>query len=388
MRAILVMELRGFQALASELVRECEKIGLTADRVRASGISLMNGILDQAAEQIRPDVRFHVGGDTWYFNFDNFLSALQYASLVCAIALEHATSYGTFFLKPAMAINLGEPKLDGQRFLDDQSIMAYRFADKGKSYSIRVIEGALEQAKREKIKLLTFDVATDLGPFGDFDWQSDRMNAEVTLAVRQVPLPQLLMDSDVHFSDGTSEAVDLLLRQQYSAKSILSFGGPAPLSQPIYRDYIRQTISMLRQNSEKKFTVLSYIPLDEPAPSFAWLELCKRLAYMFPGQYAFGAFSIPEGQLRPFAYHVYDTRDVYVGLRSFSPQRGTATLSAGIVFRTQQVALRFRDELHENYRKIGPIDDSKFADITAKMSGLTNEIRRAVLSDVDAILAL
>jgi hypothetical protein len=385
-KAILVVELRGFEAMAIQLAKEGDAVGLTSERIRASSVAIMNGLFDQAAALVQPEVRFHVGGDTWYFNFEKLDDAIRFASNLCRIARDHAANFGTFFLKPSLAINIGVPKLDGERFLDDYSILAYRFADGGKSYSLRLVGGALEKAIQSGEWPIIRAEDAKLGPFGDIHWDQIRESGPLA-EVKQVAVPRLLLDSDIQYSDGTSEAIELMLRQQERASSILSFGGPAPINQPLYRHYIKSMIASLRLDETKKATVLSYIPLDEPVPSFGWLEICRRLAYLYPGRFAFAAFAIPQGQLRPFAYHIYDGRIVYVGLRSFSPQRGTATLSAGIIFRAQQVAHRFRDELHENFRKVGAMDDSKFAAITSSMPGLTPDLRRNVLLDVEAIFA-
>jgi hypothetical protein len=386
MKAILVMELRGFEAMAAQLAREGESVGITSERVRASSVALMNGILDKAAALHQPEVRFHVGGDTWYFNFKLLSEAVEFATELCRIAVNHALSFGTFYLKPSLAINLGKPKLDGERFLDDDSIAAYRVADGGKAFSIKAIGGALDELRRTDQWPKQEAEDTKLGPFAEIDWQKIEPQRSST-ELGQISIPRLLLDSDIQYSDSTEEAVEMMLRQQEQATHILSFGGPAPINQPLYRNYIKRTIASLRSDEAKKATILSYIPLDEPQNSFGWLELCRRLSYHYPGRFAFAAFSIPQGQLRPFAYHIYDNKRVYVGLRSFSPQRGTATLSAGIVFRSQHVAQRFRDELHENYRRIGAMDDTKFAAITSAMPGLTTELRRVVLADVESIFA-
>jgi hypothetical protein len=387
-KAIVVMELRGFEAMAVQLAREGDPFGVTSERVRASSVVLMNGILDQAASNNRPDVRFHVGGDTWYFNFEALNSAIKFAVDVTNIALNHALSFGTFFLKPSLGVNIGIPKLDGNRFYDDYSITAYRFADKGKAFSVQIVGGAFEAIKRTKE--FPFQEAEhphpDYGPYGILEWQKIQASAENVTVARQVSVPKLLLDSDVQYSDSTDDAVEVMLRYQDRASEILSFGGPAQINQPLYRNYVKRTIASIKSDPLKKSTVLSYIPLDEPATSFGWLDLCRRLSYKLPGQFVFAAFPIPQGQLRPFAYHIYDKAIVFVGLRSFSPHRGTATLSAGIVFRAQQVAQRFREELLENFRKIGALDDSKFAALTSAMIGLTPELRRSVLSDVDNLL--
>lgn len=388
MKAILIMELRGFEALALSLAKEAESVGLTSERVRASATTIMNALADQVVSINPPEVWFHLGGDTWYFHFGTLDECLEFAARLCAVTLHHSTKFGTFFLKPSLAINMGKPKLDGKRFYDDDSILAYRFADKGSSFAIRLVGNALAVARHHKLEFCEELTGHPFGEAVELDWQSfNAAKFETEITARQTQIPHLLLDSDVQYTDGTKAAVDLMLRQQDSAQNVLSFGGPAPISDPLYRNYIRHTIASLKADQEKHFTILSYIPLDEPASSFAWLELCRRLHYSYPTQFAFAAFPIPQGQLRPFSYHVYDGRDVYVGLRSYSPQRGTATLSAGIVFRTHEVALRFREEIHENFRKVGAFTDEQFASMTTQMVGLGKDLRKTVLADVDAVLS-
>lgn len=382
MKGILVIELRGFQALAGELAREAEGAGVTPDRIRASGISLLNSMLDQAEAVQKSIRRFHVGGDTWHLTFETVDLTIRFAQVFREIVFDHANRFGTFFLKPSMAINWGEPRYAGDRFIDDDSITAYRFADKGKSFRIRVVGAALEQLRRSKSWPFSEGEVAGIGAFAEID-----AVAEASSSASRVTLPSLLVDSDIHYSDGTEDAVELLLKCQEGSRNILSFGGPVALNQPIYRNYLKRTIKQIEDDPGRKFTILSYVPMDEAVQSYGWIELCRRLSYKFSGRYAFAAFPIPKGQLRPFSYHVYDDRDVFLGLRSYSPQRGTATLSAGMIFRTQQVASRFREELHENYRKVGPIDDQKFAKLTGGMKGLSADQRRDINIDIETLLS-
>jgi len=167
---------------------------------------------------------------------------------------------------------------------------------------------------------------------------------------------------------------------------VAAFGGPVPADAPYYRDYLKATVALLREPSGPVFTILSYIPLDEPLYSYTWLELCRRMAIEFAPRFSFSAFPIPAGQLRPFSYQIFDRNTVHLGLRSYSPQRGTTTMSSAILFRNSYVAERFHGEFLENYRRIGNLDDSAFGALSRQLSGLTNTIKKTALEDIERLL--
>lgn len=136
-------------------------------------------------------------------------------------------------------------------------------------------------------------------------------------------------------------------------------------------------------------TVLNYLPKDEAEVSYVWLELCRRLQARFPTRFAHKAFVIPAGQLRPFSYHVYDTRFVHIGLRSYSPARGTPTLSAAIMLSNENIARRFTDEFLENYRSVRPLHGSGYAAVLAELLGNASDRRleQRVITEVDDLMA-
>ena len=360
---ILVMELRGFADMATQLSREIDEMGIDPERVRASGIDFVNKAIEEAKGTIEFKRKMHIGGDTWYFNFHMFDEAFYFAIRLLRQLLSLSITNGLYYLKPSIAIGFGDPKFQGDRFLDDDSINTYRVADNGKSFNFFAVGNAVTQCQAIiGISLGPSPKHDDLKfPVKVIDWRA----FEDTNPIPEktfVNLPVLLLDSDVVYSDSPNEAVNNILRQQAHCKSALVFGGPVPFTDPIYRDYLRATLALL-SNPEpvRKWTVLSYLPINELLYSYAWLELCRRLSIRYPDRYAFAAFTIPEGQLRPFSYHIYDSDCVHVGLRSFSTQRGTPTLSSSIMFKNRQIATRFSGEFMENFRSIGALTDDKYA---------------------------
>jgi hypothetical protein len=346
MQYIFFLEMRGFATLATQLAREMEDVGVTADRVRSAGIKIANDILAEAAKDIPINNKMHLGGDTWCYVFDQAESALRFATRTLYRFLSLSTSHGVFFLKPSCAIGAGSPKFDGERFLDDDSIATYRVADGGRAFKLMAVGEAIPALKA--LPWAKLSPEPEPGVPTAVEWQ-----ASIHEADRQpqaaIILPPLLLDSDVIYSQTTAEALNRITIQQERSSLIETFGGPVPLDVPIYRNYMRSVLSTLQNTSDSRWTVLSYVPLDEPLASYAWLELARRLAARYPERFAFSAFGIPVGQLRPFSYHIYDESIVHIGMRSFSPQRGTPTMSAGIMLRNRQIARKFRDEFLEGW---------------------------------------
>jgi len=388
MAAIVVMEMRGFAALASQLSREMDVIGVTEARIRSSAISIANETIQRAGKPYGITKRMHLGGDTWYFTFDNPEDALSFSCELLGDFRSLANERGVFFIKPSMAIAVGEPQFDGERFLDGESIAAYRAADSGKPYQLLVVGDAVNRIKQVK-GVIGEDVPKEKDtdpPKYRVDWQGIATEG-VKKAAPIISLPTLLLDSEIIYSHSSEEAVQHLVRQQERSQQVYAFGGPVPLDVPMYRNYMRSAIAVLKNKPECVWTVLSYLPLNESFHTYSWLELCRRLSVFYPNSFAFAAFTIPEGQLRPFSYHIYDETTVHIGLRSFSPQRGTPTMSSAIMFRNRQIAQRFRDEFMENWRRIGAISERTMGAFTSSIQGLSNEVKKAALESVEKLLA-
>jgi len=387
MTTILILEIRGFTKLSSDLARDMEIIGLSPDRIRSAGIHFINEAVAQSQLKYHVTNKMHLGGDTWFFAFDDFEEGVRFA-VVLLNCLHHLVSEkGLFYIKPSMAINIGEPKYSGERFLDDDSIATYRAADSGRPFHLFVLDKAIKLAQRLAwLKLQPIEDA-DVGTKQLIDWQTAQVDLNVEGYVNLAEkLPTLLLDSEVIYSNSPSEAIANISRQQSKASSIFAFGGPVPLDAPVYKNYLRSSVNLIKNKSECKWTVLSYLPLNETVHTYTWIELCRRLSVLYSDRYAFSAFTIPEGQLRPFSYQIFDGSTVHIGLRSFSPHRGTPTMSSAIMLRNKQIASRFQDEFLENLRQIGILNDAAWGHIINNIKGLNAIIKRNSLQTVEEIL--
>ena len=389
MRSVVVIaEIKGFTALSTELARDMDEVAVTPERVRASAISIVNATASECAERNRPTHSVHIGGDTWYFQFAELETALRFGCSFLGHCRRLVAEKGLFFIKPSIALAIGEPKLREGRFLDDESIGAYRLADSGRPFHFYVHANALEAVSTvDWIALKPGDLSTPQRPQARLAaWQDSQPHGIVDEETVDVSVPTLLLDSEVIYSRSAQEAVRNIVRQQATSESVCAFGGPVPLDIPFYRSYLRESLACLEREDGPKFSVLSYIPQNEPVASYAWLELCRRLSIQHSSRFAFSAFSIPEGQLRPFSFQVFDQTTVHLGLRSYSTQLGTSTMSSAIMFRNRDIAERFHGEYLENFRRIGAMDEKAYGDIVSSLQGLTTSGRSECLSSVNKLL--
>jgi hypothetical protein len=354
--AVIIAEIKGFAALSTELARAMDEIAVTPERVRASAINIINEVATECSKTNAPTHSAHIGGDTWYFQFDTIESALRFGHAFLHRCRRLVTENGLFFIKPSIALAVGEPKLSDGRFLDDESIGAYRLADSGKPFHFYIHSNALQAVS--SANWLTLNPLTGAPQQPDAStavWQTATSSGGPEAAI-EISLPTLLLDSEVIYSRSASEAVGNIVRQQSSSKTVCAFGGPVPLDVPFYKSYLRETLAVIGRPDGPKFSVLSYIPQNEPATSYAWLELCRRLSIRFSDRFVFAAFTIAEGQLRPFSFQVFDNTTVHLGLRSYSMQSGTPTMSSAIMIRNKNIAERFYGEYVENFRKVGVLN--------------------------------
>jgi hypothetical protein len=387
---VLILEIKGFAALSTELARAMDEVGVTPERVRASAIDVLNATSAECARDNPPTHSAHIGGDTWYFQFANLEPALRFAVSLLYRCRQLVTERGLFFLKPSLAIANGQPKLSDGRFLDDESIGAYRLADSGKPFQLYIHPNARDAVAAVPWFKLRPDDPSSPPKFESAValWQ-ECLPPDLDEAKESpvVSLPTLLLDSEVIYSRTASEAIMNIVRQQAAARNICAFGGPVPLDVPFYKSYLRETLACLREVDGPSFSVLSYIPQSEAAGSFAWLELCRRLAIRYANRFTFAAFSIPEGQLRPFSFQIFDGTTIHLGLRSYSMQSGTPTMSSAIMIRNRAIAERFYGEYVENYRKIGAADERVLGDLASSLHGLSTQVKRECLLRVEELLA-
>lgn len=386
--AVIIVEIKGFAALSTELARAMDEIAVTPERVRASAIIIINEMAAQCAKKYTPTHSAHIGGDTWYFQFANVDIGLRFGQTFLNGCRRLATEKGLFFIKPSVSLAVGEPKLSDGRFLDDESIGAYRLADGGKPFHFYIHPNAIQTVSSLGwLELKKLDVAGAQSPTAVIAaWQKANLPDELGASEIEISLPTLLLDSEVIYSRTAPEAIGNIIRQQASSNSVCAFGGPVPLDIPFYKSYLRETLECLKRSGGPKFSVLSYIPLNESPASYSWLELCRRLSVRYSDRFVFAAFTIPEGQLRPFSFQVFDQMTVHLGLRSYSMQSGTPTMSSAIMIRNRNIAERFYGEYLENFRKIEVLSDKAHGEIVSSLPGLTAFTKRECMRMVEELL--
>lgn len=370
--------------MSTSLARDMDRVAVTPERVRAGAIQIVDAVIASCSAVV-PVVRAaHIGGDSWFIETATLEQALQFGVLLLR-AFEAKTTQGYYYLKPSLATGYGEPKLLNGKFLDDASIATYRAADAGKPFRYELVGEAVSVACQYPWVVQATEVADDR-TINVLEWRSSEPSADANPAETQVVLPQLLLDSEVLYSSTPAEALNVIQRHQAAAKVVHAFGGPVPLSSPLYRAYVKNSISLIREPAGPSLVVLSYVPQNEPETSFAWLELCRRLSIQYDNKYAFRAFAIPQGQLRPFSFQIFDDDTVHLGLRAYSPQKGTPTMSSAVMFKNRQIATRFKGEFIENWRALEAFDDDGFASLQKLLQGLTPSVKKAAMKDVDELL--
>jgi|GEM_PF-3028371 hypothetical protein len=382
--SFIVIELKGFTQLAVELSKRMDQIGLTSERVRGAGIEIIEHIFKIVNKKIPFVYKKQIGADTWIIKFNDLEDAIKFGYHVFSLLLKNINENGIFFLKPSIAINTGEPRFKDEKFIDDKSIRTYRVADSGEPFTFYILDDAINYSKQYSwVKIKEIDQDKSIQSINWFDIKD--IDVKPLIATKFV-LPTLLLDSEIIYSNTPVEAINNILHQQESAHSIFTFGGPVPIDPPYYKKYLKNSIKLIKNKTDCTWVVLSYIPLNEPLLGLTWLELCKRLSVQYPQRFTFAAFLIPEGQLRPFSYHIYNESIVQIGLRSFSPQHGVSIMNAAIMIRNEKIANRFKNEFQENLRKIGPMNDGNYAKITDEIKGVNQYIKKKAFETVDKLL--
>lgn len=381
---ILMMEFKGFTQMATQMAYDMDTTGITPERIRGSGLSIVREVVEAAKEAAVPSNFAHIGGDTWAFEFRRIEDAVIFGRSLLRNFLKLATEQAVFFLKPSIALNMGQPKWQDDRFLDDISIQTYTVADNGRPFHFYVLGRAVEPV--EKIEWVRFTSSGDDRPHeGEMrilDWQAMTPPMEKGEGVSRLFLPSLLLDNEVFYANTPKEAVQNIIRHQSRAHSVIVFGGPVPYDIPMYREYLRATFALLRSGWPCQWTVFSYLPVYEARYSFAWLEIGRWLSKTFPRAFAFTAFVIPEDQPRPFSFHIYDDEIIHIGLRSFSPQRGAPTMNSAIMFRNGRISSLFKEEFLENWRRIGPLNREMHKNLLSQFACLSDKEKNVIQSAV------
>ena len=289
-------------------------------------------------------------------------------------------------MKPSLAIGFGEPKFQGERFLDDDSIRSYVVSDKGSSFAYFAVGAAIPELKAlGNVPLIPppekHAANSDVQAI---DWKVATVEGQEP-ELAPIEIPALLLDSEVRYSETTVSAVRNLMKYQKESDSAQIFGGPVPLVENFYVDYVKDTIALLKAGTGAKFTILSYLPLNEVESSLTWLELCRKLSILHQDRFAFAAFTIPDGQLRPFSFHIYGNQTVQIGLRAYSSHHGTATMSSSITLRNAKIAAKFSSDFIENFRKIGRLEAAAYSRLLEAFPSADGALRARIQRTVDKL---
>jgi hypothetical protein len=171
--SIVIVELKGFSAMATILAKDVDVIGVTPERVRASIIETVNRIVDESMTGLMLGKRALLGGDTWGFTFQDVEEAVLFGSRALKTIQRMSTEKGFFYIKPSVAITVGDPKFQDDKFLDDDSIKAYRFADRGRPFNFYVTEEAIDLVNRiNGVSVSVAEIGSDHGsPVYAIDWR-------------------------------------------------------------------------------------------------------------------------------------------------------------------------------------------------------------------------
>jgi hypothetical protein len=389
MSAIFFMEFKGFTAIATDLARGTTDVGITPERIRASGIIVVEELLRQASHSASPEKSEHLGGDTWALVFNSLGDAITFGCSILRGFRAVASGKAVFFLKPSIAIGVGDPKWKNGRPLDNVSITTYRVADKGRPYELVLVGDAIPMSLQYQWVKHVGDTevsGVDI-PLKRLDWQASIPPGLIETPDIVLTIPPLLLDSEMIFSPTRRDALGILASQEGSAQKALAFGGPVAYDIPEYAEYLRGAVVRLRTRSDFSLSTLTYIPESEAKYGYAWLELARRMRIECRSRFAPAAFFLPSTQLRPLSYHVYDDEIVHFILRSFTPQRGVEAMSSSFLIRNASVAERFRAEFIQNWQRVGPLDDSSFSRLVEGLPSLSAADKSEAMAAVEAILA-
>ncbi|HOY63399.1 MAG TPA: hypothetical protein PK745_09495, partial [bacterium] len=148
--------------------------------------------------------------------------------------------------------------------------------------------------------------------------------------------------------------------------------------------YVKEAIRLLKEE-EKVFTVLSYLPIEEPVISYQWLELCYSISQRYPKNYAFAAFILQANSFKPFSYHIYDHKNIHMGLRAYSPHQDVPRISSSITLNNKMLAEKFYYEFIENFKSIGKMNEAIHAKLVLDL-GVDSKIKSDTLNAIDKLL--
>lgn len=331
-QTILVAELKGFAALASELAKRVEEIGITPERIRsAARTHIANAITAaQVSSSSTPIQSMRIGGDTWYFTFSTVREAAAFGAGFLASILDLAMTGGLYYLKPSLAMNCGTPRLSGDSFLDDESIAAYRAADKGEPFCLALLPPAEAEVPADLSGYISKETRNGT-PSTELDWRRYAAQQTLSSATAALHISALLTDSEVvHFASNL-EVVRQITIQQQSAQVIRVFGGAIPCEEDDYREYAQAAVRLIRTKNVE-CVVQNYFSPRASASNYAWLRACERLARERPKNFAYSAYILPDDAVRPIAYHLYDDT-TFLFLRRYNEIRDAVSMAGFILIR-------------------------------------------------------
>lgn len=378
--AILVAELKGFSALASELARRVEGIGITPERIRnAARTHIANAIIAaETSTDLIPLQSMRIGGDTWYFTFLTVDDAVTFGAVFLSAILELSITGGLYYLKPSVAVNYGFPRLSGDSFLDDDSINAYRTADQGEPFCFSVLPPA-EARLSDDIKKYITKVEKNGSISIEFDWRNLCAEMVPTGITASLHISALLTDNDVvHFSSNR-EVVHQITIQQRRASAIRVFGGAIPCEDEEYLHYAKAAVKLIR-TKEVECVVQNYFN-SKPSPSnYAWLRACERLAREYPKRFAYSAYKLPDDVVRPIAYHLYDDT-VFLFLRRYNEIRDSVSMAGSILIRNAKLSQQLREHFVEGVKLLRHFRKNDFENFEETFC-----FTRSVINDGEALL--
>lgn len=392
MKTVAVMELKGFTRIADSLAMKMEYIGLTPERVRASIVEILSTSIKKTNDIQRCDRWFYVGGDTWFFVFDDLNEGVHFSSILLGTLFNAVTNKGLFYIKPSIAINVGNPKIQNGRFLDGDSILAYRVADKGMPYRLALVNNAVIQSVQyDWIKFSEKEEKIEDREIGDYtikyiNWKDLTAKHKLDVIMPDFDLPSLLLDGEVLFSESTQDAIYNLINQQNNSSNVVAFGGAVDIRQQMYMGYVKSLIAQAMQQNNFHISIMNYLPMERPELCYIWLETCMAFSELLKDKSICKLFVLPKESIRPISYHVFDNETVFLGLRSYSIQRGISTMSSSIMLRNKEIASRFENEFLESWRGIDTLDSKCYSNLRAKFSNINQKTVGAARDLINELL--
>jgi hypothetical protein len=382
MQTILIIELKGFTEISTSLALRMEEIILAPEKIRAGIVEIINELIENVSKSSHYNSKLKVGGDTFVITFNELHQGIDFGVLLMSEILKAVTENGYYYLKPCACISSGNIVLHNDSFIDDTSISTYRVADKREPFTLWVKGNDCIRKLKEKAIPTVEHIEED--ELIKIDWL--KIKNIYSIGLPNFKLPQILLDNEVLFCHSALDALNQILVNQENANVINAFGGPIPFETANESEYLKQTIQFIKHDIHKRWNIISYLDISDKKSSFYWLELARRISNLYPDKYNFTAYSISPDTLIPFSYQTFDSKTTLVGLRSYSIERGRATMSSAIIFRNTKITERYTMEFSESYRKLGKFDDAKFSKLLNQIDLTEKNLRRDCMNLVDALL--